>query len=589
MHRLNQVAAETRAQAIIHTGDFGFYTRQSIQHMSDRSLRSIVQHSPLLSPKLRSVLLDSAEPRDKPAAAPSSLRQMLLDQKESLLSEFAQLRSGSIRLSVPVYTVWGACEDVQVLERFRTGEYAVPNLHVLDEASAPALDVGGVRLRLLGLGGAVVLHKLFDVGRGNGTIAGAQGAMWTTMLQVGELIETAQQVYDPSEVRVLVTHASPGREGLIAQLAHALHADFTVSGGLHFRYTTSYNDFTLHPSLEAYRHKLAQAKAAFEEVWDAVKHQVDAAIDGSQRPLLAHALGVALRVPQPFAPGAARDESAWKNAWHWNLPDVAFGSLVLDIAGGRVSAETHSQGISFAYRRGGAPARTAAAPRSNVALPQPAGRAEKAGEKAAAGAANSRADQTLFLGHFGEAHPVVEKDVRAYFGPHAEQIEKVHFFSTERSSRRNKDEAKPEEQRVRNFVHVTFKSEAAAQVALAKCRGQTIKGTSVVPTLDTLLRNKGKKEEKPRAEPNGEPAPAQPTSSSGSSRRGGRRRCGRDRKDKGEKSEEKAEAKADGKPEEKPEGKPEAKADGKPEAKPEAEAKPSKPEAEAKPQPSETA
>ena len=84
-----------------------------------------------------------------------------------------------------MYTVWGACEDVRVLERFRSGEYKVPNLHIIDEANSRLLDVGGVKLRLLGLGGAVVMHKLFDNGEGKTTIAGGQWTMWTTLLQIG--------------------------------------------------------------------------------------------------------------------------------------------------------------------------------------------------------------------------------------------------------------------------------------------------------------------------------------------------------------------------------------------------------------------
>jgi len=65
---------------------------------------------------------------------------------------------------------------------------------VLDEATTRVLVIGGVRLRLFGLGGAVVSHKLFDNGQGNATIAGGMGTMWTTMLQIGELVDTAQKV-----------------------------------------------------------------------------------------------------------------------------------------------------------------------------------------------------------------------------------------------------------------------------------------------------------------------------------------------------------------------------------------------------------
>jgi hypothetical protein len=70
------------------------------------------------------------------------------------------LLSGAITFTVPIFTVWGVIEDVKVLEKFRTGEYNVPNLNVIDEASSRLLEVGGLKLRLFGLGGAVSLHKL---------------------------------------------------------------------------------------------------------------------------------------------------------------------------------------------------------------------------------------------------------------------------------------------------------------------------------------------------------------------------------------------------------------------------------------------
>lgn len=176
------------------------------------------------------------------------------------LSEFPDLLTGKLKFDVPVYTVWGACEDVAILEKIRaagtssikvlqstakTSEasastalspYSIANLTVLDEATTRCLVIGGVRLRLFGLGGAVVPHKLFDNGEGGATIAGGQGTMWTSVLQIGEVVDTAQRVYDPTETRVLVSHASPGREGLLAQLALVLKADLTISAGLHFRY-----------------------------------------------------------------------------------------------------------------------------------------------------------------------------------------------------------------------------------------------------------------------------------------------------------------------------------------------------------------
>jgi hypothetical protein len=267
---------------------------------------------------------------------------------------------------VPVYTVWGACEDVQVLEKLRSGEYKVDNLHIIDEAHSRLLDVGGVKLRLLGLGGAVVMHKLFDNGEGRTTIAGGQGTMWTTLLQMGELVDTANRVYDPTETRVFVTHASPAREGLLNQLSVTLKADFSVSAGLHFRYGSSYNEFSVNPTLDHYRGKLAASKASFNDVWDTVKTEVEPAVSDSdsQQRLLTLALDIVSKMPtvanggNPFggpAPGPQSgiiDESAFKNMWNFNLADAAYGWLVLDIDNGRIGTEMRAQGFNFAHRGG---------------------------------------------------------------------------------------------------------------------------------------------------------------------------------------------------------------------------------------------
>lgn len=272
-----------------------------------------------------------------------------------------------ITLDVPVYTVWGACEDVRVLEKFRSGEYKVDKLHIIDEANSRLLDIGGVKLRLLGLGGAVVMHKLFDNGEGKTTIAGGQGTMWTTLLQMGELIDTANRVYDPSETRVFVTHASPAREGMLNQLSVTLKADFSVSAGLHFRYGSSYNEFSVNPSLDHYRGKLAASKASFNDVWETVRGEVESAINSNeaQKTLLDNALDVVQKMPSianggnpfggPVAAGNAAgqvDESAFKNMWNFNLADAAFGYLVLEIEGGRIATEMRAQGFNFAHRSG---------------------------------------------------------------------------------------------------------------------------------------------------------------------------------------------------------------------------------------------
>jgi hypothetical protein len=186
---------------------------------------------------------------------------------------------------------------------------------------------------------------MFDNGDGNATIAGGQGTMWTTALQIGELVDTAQRVFDPTETRLLVTHASPGREGIMAQLALVVKADLTVSAGLHFRYATSYNEFSVQGDFDGFRQKLLAGKEGFDKVWESVKTQVDAVIDEHQRVLLDKALSVVERLPTV----ATGEDPAWKNCWNWNLCDAAYGSLILDVKEGRISAELKSQGTSCPF------------------------------------------------------------------------------------------------------------------------------------------------------------------------------------------------------------------------------------------------
>lgn len=279
------------------------------------------------------------------------------------MSQFPDFLNKTYTLDVPVYTVWGACEDVQVLEKLRSGEYKIDNLNIIDEAHSKLLEIGGVKLRLLGLGGAVVMHKLFDNGEGKTTIAGGQGTMWTTLLQMGELVDTANRNYDPTETRVLVTHASPAREGLLNQLSVALKVDFSISAGLHFRYGSSYNEFSVNPTLDHYRGKLAASKASFNDVWETVKSQVEPAVAENevQQKLLANALDIVNKMPSvangsnPFGghvgPNTGQiDEMAFKNMWNFNLADAAFGWLVLEVEGGRIGTEMKAQGFNFAHR-----------------------------------------------------------------------------------------------------------------------------------------------------------------------------------------------------------------------------------------------
>ncbi|KAG9235783.1 hypothetical protein BJ875DRAFT_458176 [Amylocarpus encephaloides] len=379
LRSLNDLAKQARADHIIHTGDFGFYDDTSLDRIAEKTLKHVAQYSPLITEAVK-----------KSIGAPGGPVKARFQPSELPLSELPQFLNGSLKLDVPVYTVWGACEDVRVLEKFRSGEYKVDKLHIIDEARSMLLEIGGVKLRLLGLGGAVVMHKLFDNGEGRTTIAGGQGTMWTTLLQMGELVDTANRVYDPTETRIFITHASPAREGILNQLSVTLKADFSISAGLHFRYGSSYNEFSVNPTLDHYRGKLAASKASFNDVWETVKGEVQPAIsqNEAQQNLLQNALGIVDKMPttalggNPFggpAPASAAgagqvDESAFKNMWNFNLADAAFGWLVLEVQDGRIGTEMRAQGFNFSHRGGKqhpgqAPQQVAQAPLTGTGTP----------------------------------------------------------------------------------------------------------------------------------------------------------------------------------------------------------------------------
>ncbi|KAK8844699.1 hypothetical protein IAR55_006548 [Kwoniella newhampshirensis] len=339
-HELNRLIREHEATAVIHTGDFGFMTSESLERMSDKILRHLIQYSPLLPPATRSQLI---------AIPPEQGRQPLISSLNNSsihfpLSQFPHLLTGAINFPVPVFTVWGLLEDVRVIEKFRTGEYEVNNLFMIDEATSRVLDVGGMKLRLFGLGGTVAPYKMFDNGEGYATIAGGQGTMWTTALQMGELLDTAQRVFDSQETRLFLCTASICKHPLLTLIASALKADLTISSGLHFRYPVSYNEFAVHSDPESWQQKLLQAQATFNNIYETVRDKVDSSLNEQQQALLKKLKSAFGNIP------TGDDHGMWTNTWNWILTDASFGHMLLSITEGRVSAEIKTAGLNFSHR-----------------------------------------------------------------------------------------------------------------------------------------------------------------------------------------------------------------------------------------------
>src|SRR6185369_14788798 len=120
----------------------------------------VIKFNPLIPESERIRLSKLSESKSKSESI-SKLRKAVLES-DTMISEFSLFREGKKTLIVPVYTVCGSCEDVAVLEKFRSGEYKVRNLNILDEENTYVFDIGGVSLRLIGLGGIIMYNKLFD-------------------------------------------------------------------------------------------------------------------------------------------------------------------------------------------------------------------------------------------------------------------------------------------------------------------------------------------------------------------------------------------------------------------------------------------
>lgn len=277
---INDLARKTGATAVIHTGDFGFYEKESVARLNDRDLRSTVIHNPRLTSGERQKFL---------RLAPHELRKLIdrimrdlenvYDPKLTLhpliLSEWPLFASAKVSFEVPVYAIPGNEEDVCLLEKLASGLVPTPpNLHILhSEADLVQLEMDlGVKLTLFGLGGSVVHHRLFDAGDAHKHgFAGKGGHVWATAVQMGLLLKAAEKIVPSSnDLRVLISHVSPGTEPLVNFLARSLGCSLSISGGNHAHINHIYADHNVH-SISSFAAFMAPAIEDFESMLAGVK------------------------------------------------------------------------------------------------------------------------------------------------------------------------------------------------------------------------------------------------------------------------------------------------------------------------------
>lgn len=307
---INQKVAETKADMVIHAGDFGFYDEQSVNRLSPRELRLSVSHSKIW----RDYKVDKQTSRE---------RLIEIVKENRLLGDFPDYISKTKQFSVPVYAVWGNHEDVQVLKQL-SQDLHIYNLFLLDEHNFYQFhtDKNDLEFSLYGLGGNFHLSKkLFDK-----PIAGNGGKVWTALHQFGVLY---QQIKDKTKPSIFVSHVSPGKEPLLTRLLIHFMPNLWISGHMGAPFSCVWNQFTIHEMNESLN-------------WLDVDYRLIEAeyLKGN----LTKEAELAFRLIKETI---QKNEFWYKKMWNINLPDAKDGHALLIVNEGSFSLETYSNGWQF--------------------------------------------------------------------------------------------------------------------------------------------------------------------------------------------------------------------------------------------------
>lgn len=113
----------------------GFFEPDSLERIADKTLKHLITYSPTIPQPLRTRLL-------APTLSRPNLISLLNPGDRSFpLSQFPQLLPSSqrkIQLKVPTFAVYGACEDVRIIEKcVRACEWAVIQIELSPQGLAP--------------------------------------------------------------------------------------------------------------------------------------------------------------------------------------------------------------------------------------------------------------------------------------------------------------------------------------------------------------------------------------------------------------------------------------------------------------------
>ncbi|GMM31890.1 hypothetical protein DAMA08_046350 [Martiniozyma asiatica (nom. inval.)] len=399
---LNELAVKESADAIIHTGNFGFFDVDSVERIHESYLRHIVEFSPLLPRDLVQKVAALSKVNGDSVLHLSTQQENLKGLlKGHTLSELPRYISGELKLTVPLYTVYGMCEDSTVINKFRHGVYKVHNLNIIDDAHVHCIDMAGTSVLLAGIGGSLSYHKLFHQGSTQAApsansilpVSGDPGNIWITMLQLGQLIESFLKFSEGNSekfnraIKIFVTHHSPAREPLLEHLAMFFKMDYTISSSLHFKYTASFNELCVNPSFETFKLKFSESRTKLAKIWLKIQKKYEKLLSQLPTTDLTKYLDLALtvfdKIPVstsgddiqplslqlsqniPYTPDLTSKTElnsiirhlndlyyvSFQHMWHYNLSDVQYGYSSVNVSKeGRVRWESKNEGFDFKYR-----------------------------------------------------------------------------------------------------------------------------------------------------------------------------------------------------------------------------------------------
>lgn len=303
---INRLALENCCEAVIHAGDFGFSDEGSLERLSDREVALHIRHSELSMERKKEIL-------GKP---PAEQREFV---KRSLpLSELPEFFRGEKRFDIPVYAVWGNHEDAEVIRRFCRGDYAVDRLHLLHESVS--YHVGN--FHIFGLGGNFLVgKKLWQA-----PIAGGRGKVWSVLPQYARLLETVSANQQKDEIRIFVSHVSPGKEPFITLIGAQACCDLIVSGHMDPPLPMVWNEFAIREPQEA----VARLEARLKEI-----EATYATLDSTTRQAVESAWSRVQAIPQGTVYiGRRHHVPEWFiRMLNINLPDASTGHAILERKG----------------------------------------------------------------------------------------------------------------------------------------------------------------------------------------------------------------------------------------------------------------